>query len=403
MSAIQPSDLLVRVTAKPRYGVLTRRLAPIARGGEQLQETFARADATPCATLFGWDGKLYTAAANKPRLDYSDGLVDAAGNKLSTIRFEGSRVNVVLWNRDLTNAAWVKTGGGGVTAAKDQTGLDGIASSCSRITANGANGTCLQAITLGSSARFQSVYLKRLVGTGNIDMTMDNGATWTTVLTGAAGATFTRVTIPTQTLANPTVGFRIVTNADSVAVDFVQNEGGVFQSSPIAVTTVAVTRAADSLTVPMPFGVQDLTMYVSMARPAHADAAGTIGSNPGIFALGTAANQVRGHANLGASRNLSLYIDSVTDCELDTAIPAGNPLTICWQLQNLTTGGKSRCDTGSGFGAFSSLASGFAAFNAQTMLVGSYAAGQELFGGLIDLMVVGGLRTLAECLAASNA
>jgi hypothetical protein len=53
------------------------------------------------------------------------------------------------------------------------------------------------------------------------------------------------LSIPTQTLANPTVGFRIVTSGDQIAVDFVQNENGAFGTSPIPTTTTAATRAAD--------------------------------------------------------------------------------------------------------------------------------------------------------------
>ena len=149
----------------------------------------------------------------------------------------------MLHNRDLTNAAWVKTN---VTTVKDQTGIGAVTSSASRITASAGNGTCLQTITLASSARFQTAYVKRLVGSGVVEMTTDNGATWTAV-TVTAG--WTRVSIPTQTLANPVVGFRIVTSGDSIAVDFVQNENGVFATSAIWTTTAAVTRAADVATM----------------------------------------------------------------------------------------------------------------------------------------------------------
>ena len=128
-----------------------------------------------------------------------------------------------------------------VTAAKNQTGVDGTATAASSLTATSANGTCLQAITLGSAARWQTAYVKRITGSGVINMTMDNGATWTAIPVTSSWA---RVAIPTQTLANPTVGFRIVTNGDAVAVDFVQNENSLLQAtSPLATTTAAVTRS----------------------------------------------------------------------------------------------------------------------------------------------------------------
>jgi hypothetical protein len=174
------------------------------------------------------------AAYYGPRFDYDPSTLTALG-----LLLEGTRTNVALWNRDLTNAAWTKTN---VTAAKDQTGIDGVASSASKITATAGNGTILQAITLASSARFQSAYVKRVTGSGVVEMTTDNGTTWTAI---TVTADWTRVSIPTKTLADPTIGFRIVTSGDAIAIDFVQNENGAFASSPIWTTTAAVTRASD--------------------------------------------------------------------------------------------------------------------------------------------------------------
>jgi hypothetical protein len=194
--------------------------------------------ATP-ATYSDNDGILQTAAAGVPRLGTVPGLTTRLGYLA-----EEARQNAALWSRDLTNVAWVKVT---ATAAKDQTGLDGVASSASRLTATAGNGTCLQTVVLASSARFQSAYVKRLVGSGTIQMTTDGGTTWTTVTVTSA---WTRVTIPTQTLIDPIFGFRIVTSGDSIAVDYVQNETGAFATSPIPTTTVAVPRNADVLSLP---------------------------------------------------------------------------------------------------------------------------------------------------------
>jgi hypothetical protein len=177
---------------------------------------------------------------------------------------EDSRTNVVLWNRDLTNVAWTSTN---ITAAKDQTGVDGVTNAASSILATGANGTCLQAITLTSSARFQSAFVKRLVGSGTVEMTMNGGTTWVAV---TVTADWTRVSIPTQTLANPSVGFRIVTSGDKIAVDLVQNENGNHITTPIAVTTTAVTRLADYihlLVTQFPFNALEGTLAVSYETP----------------------------------------------------------------------------------------------------------------------------------------
>lgn len=186
------------------------------------------------ATYF--DGSLVqTASSNVARFHTIPGTSNRG------ILIEAAATNVVLWNRDLTNAAWTASN---VTVVKDQTGADGVANSASSLTATAANGTVLQAITLASSARAQSAWVKRLTGTGTINMTMDNGSTWTAIVPTAS---WSPLDIPTQTLANPTVGFRIVTSGDAIAVDFVQNENRDYRTTPIATTTVSVTRAADVL------------------------------------------------------------------------------------------------------------------------------------------------------------
>lgn len=194
------------------------------------QFTFTRSAA---ALYLDRAGVLRTAAVDEPRFHtiYSSGQ--------SGLLIEGGRTNVVLWNRDLTNAAWTKTN---VTAAKDQTGPDGVANSASKLTATASDATCLQAITLSSSARAQAVWLKRLTGSGAVSLTMDGGSTWTAV---ALTTLWKRLEIPTQTLANPSVGVKLATSGDAIAIDYFQNETGTFSSSEIATTTAQVTRGSD--------------------------------------------------------------------------------------------------------------------------------------------------------------
>jgi hypothetical protein len=154
---------------------------------------------------------------------------------------EGARTNIALHNRDLTQAAWVKTD---VTAARDALGVDGLANGASRLTATAGNATCLQTVTLSSSARFMSAWIRRVTGTGVIEMTTNNGTNWDPVtFTGQ----YARVSIPTRTVTNPVFGFRIVTSGDVIVVDFVQNENGTFATSEIAVGATAVTRPTDQV------------------------------------------------------------------------------------------------------------------------------------------------------------
>lgn len=185
-------------------------------------------------------------------------------------------LNRLLHNRDFTNASWVKTN---VTAALNQTGIDSAANAASSLTATAINGTALQSVTLASSVRVVSVFVKRLSGVGEIDMTGDGGTTWTP-LTSAncwqsgndipsiiSSSFFVRCTIPTQTVTNPSSGLRIVTSGDSIVVDFAQNEQTNL-SSPILTTTGAVTRAADAITLPTSLINNTYSLAVSFRLPA---------------------------------------------------------------------------------------------------------------------------------------
>lgn len=155
--------------------------------------------------------------------------------------------NNLLWCRDLTNAAWVK--GATATVALNQVGIDGSANSATLITGGAVTATNIvtQAVTLVSAADTYGVWLKRVTGSGTIEITMDN-VSWTAVVPTATWQLFQIQ----QTLANPTAGIRITTNGDQIAADFSQLENSVAATSPILTTTVAVTRNADQVTLTSP-------------------------------------------------------------------------------------------------------------------------------------------------------
>lgn len=199
--------------------------------------TFSRSGAN--AWAFDAAGALVQYAANTPRWSY-----DGAGNALG-ILIEGARINRALWSRDLTNAAWTKTN---CTAALTATGITGVASSASVLTATLANGTCSQAIVDATSrARTLTVYARRRTGTGGVDMSLDNGATWTSI-SGTLTTGWQRFTI-VQTLASPTIAFRLQTSGDAIDVDVVQLEDGGQASTPIITTSATVTRNAESAVI----------------------------------------------------------------------------------------------------------------------------------------------------------
>jgi hypothetical protein len=67
---------------------------------------------------------------------------------------EEARVNLAIWGRDLTNAAWTKTN---MTTAKTATGADGSANGATTLTATAGNATVLQSITSASAARIHGM------------------------------------------------------------------------------------------------------------------------------------------------------------------------------------------------------------------------------------------------------
>ena len=200
-------------------------------------------------------GVLQTATSGNPRFPK-----DASGVPVG-LRLTGAQTELALWNRDLTNAAWVKTT---TTVAKDQVGVDGVAAAASSLTATAGNATVLQSITDASASRIMGAYVKRLVGTGTINITQDNGATWTAIsITG----TYAFYKLPAATLANPIIGFRIVTNGDAIAVDFVSERTNLAVTGNdvpdvIATTTAPVTQSADSLS--FPFAITTFSTFCSV-------------------------------------------------------------------------------------------------------------------------------------------
>lgn len=160
---------------------------------------------------------------------------------------EEARTNNLLQCRDMTNAAWVK--GATVTVAQNQTGIDGTVNSATLVTGGAvtATNTVLQTITLGSAADTYSVWLKRVTGSGTIEISAD-GSTWTGVTLNTSYQQFQ----VQQTLANPVCGIRITTNGDQLAADFSQLETGAFATSPVLTTAAAATRNADVITMTTP-------------------------------------------------------------------------------------------------------------------------------------------------------
>lgn len=120
-----------------------------------------------------------------------------------------------------------------------------ITATSSNITASAGNGTILQTYTGSNIDVIFSVELQRATGTGNIDITVDGGSTWTTVTTTSS---YKRFTVNDTNATNPQFGVRIVTSGDSVNIRKAQLENVTGQTTTtipseyIPTTTAAVTK-----------------------------------------------------------------------------------------------------------------------------------------------------------------
>lgn len=202
--------------------------------------TFARSGS---AWMFEEGGKLVEIGDGFPRVGahYYNGTTWVNGG----ILIEQGEANSALHSRDFTNAVWTKSN---VTAAKDVIGLDYELNSASTLVATAADGTVFQTVTLGSAERTSSFWIKRISGSGTIEISDNNGTNYTDVTSSINSNEFTPVSV-TRTQANPVFGIRLGTSGDKIAVDAGQVETSRSRTSPIITTSGAVTRNSDVVTI----------------------------------------------------------------------------------------------------------------------------------------------------------
>ena len=236
-----PTPSLILVPARFKTGKLYTPVATTSGGlvlGASGDFNVTRATT---ATRVNASGNIEVVASGIPRLDYfaSGGVVGCPA-----LLVEPSAQNLALHSRDLTNAVWSGTT---VTTAKNAVGADGVASGATTITATAASGTVLQALSHASQSRVFSAYIRRVTGTGAIQLTTNGGTNWTTV---TISSLYTQVACAAQTVASGTIGIRLAVSGDVIEVDFTQGEVGPVATSPIPTTTTApVTRNADVISV----------------------------------------------------------------------------------------------------------------------------------------------------------
>lgn len=197
----------------------------------------------PTPALFRDDSGVWQLASTGV-LRSGHNLTVGGGEKCALL--ETVATCITLHNRDFTNAVWVASN---ITPAKDATGIDGVASSASTLTATANNGTILQSTTSGNAQHTVIAFVARKTGTGTVEMTIDGGTTWVDITSNLTSVIDNRQKI-NQGLVDPQVGFRLGTSGDEIEVDFMQLERTAFATSPIETTTLQVQRDADILNDP---------------------------------------------------------------------------------------------------------------------------------------------------------
>jgi hypothetical protein len=291
------------------------------------------------ATYFGADGLLKIATAGEWRIDHMPGTGIRRG-----VLLEPGRTNAALQAQDFTQAAWVKTN---ITAARDVVDLRGLANTASRLTATANNATVLQSITAASAARVTSFYLRRITGTGTVEITQNGGTNWTALtLTGD----WQRFSIPFAIITNPQIGIRIGTSGDVVAVDAAQCEIGTFPTSPILSEGTALTRQADGGTIAIS-ATDRATLFTDCFHEAHrSDGVVSVGSNIQIDDGGTSLirNRLIAPSNTTDALVRALNVDVADFNGGFISLPAASLQAIAYAANDMAysqNGGAAETDT----------------------------------------------------------
>lgn len=154
---------------------------------------------------------------------------------------EEARTNSALRSEEFDNASWSKTN---VTVSANSIVSPDTTTNADTLTASAGNGTVQQGVTTTAISWTYSVWLRRLTGTGNVQITMD-GTTWVTQTITSSWARYSVTQTGVAGTSNP--GIRIVTSGDAVYAFGAQAEAGAFATSYIPTTTATVARNADNI------------------------------------------------------------------------------------------------------------------------------------------------------------
>ena len=162
-----PSLLIVPQFYKD--GNLYQDVPPFVAEDSTMRFTVSR---NTTATRVNSSGLIASVASGVPRIDW-------LGQSCPGLLVEPSAQNQALWSRDLSvSGTWAASG---ITAVRNAVGADGTASGATTLTATAASATITQNISHASQSRIFSAYMRRVSGTGQIQLTTNGGTNWQTV------------------------------------------------------------------------------------------------------------------------------------------------------------------------------------------------------------------------------
>lgn len=205
------------------------------------------------ATYRGPDGRLRTAAANVPRIDY-----DHATGRCLGLLIEGARTNLAYPSNMPTSTVQTTTGvmqangatkiTSGIEAPDGSLGGFAVEGAGVASNNNGANNVRIVGVAALAGAHTVSLWIRAQVATSVFIREASSG----TIFQFATKSTWERITATiTTTMANQ----NIIIFSDGGArfeVFGVQVEEGAFSTSYIPATTAPATRAADSVSLSVP-------------------------------------------------------------------------------------------------------------------------------------------------------
>ena len=180
---------------------------------------------------------VYTATAGETKTIPAEPRFEANG-----LAIDPEATNFIIYSCDMTSTSvWV---GANVGRSRTGAGPDGSRLG-TQLTANAGNATILHTVADGGVAanKTYAVWLKRISGTGNIDLTDNNGTNWTTQTITSSWAKYA---LPTRSQATPIVGIRMVTSGDVIAAAFNSNIVAAWAGMSLPTDGCAITALTEA-------------------------------------------------------------------------------------------------------------------------------------------------------------